>query len=112
MKRLLILTLVLCAIIISCQKSNTNTEEVDSQLKQETIETGLCFNFVYPIGVEFRDGSTTRIQDNIQLRRLLASCGGVPCFDFIYPLSVVFRGGNTVTVNSDQQMQRVYASCD
>ena len=112
MKRFLLLILVLGMALLSCQKNTDNTDDLDNQLKQETIETGLCFNFVYPIAVEFRDGTTTRVVDNLQMRRLLASCNGERCFDFVYPFTVVFRGGNTVIVNNDQQLRRVYASCD
>jgi hypothetical protein len=113
MKRFFFILAIFGIVLFACQKSADNTGQVsEDQLKQETIETGLCFNFVYPIIVEFRDGTTTRVQDNIQYRRLLASCGGEQCFGFVYPLSVTFRGGNTVMVENDQQMRRVYAACD
>jgi len=113
MKKLLIISMVLTAFLFSCQKNTENTTAVDDQqYKQETVETGLCFNFVYPSTGVFRDGTTATINDNIQYRRLMASCDDGRCFGFEYPISVIFRGGNTVTVENDQQLRRVYNSCD
>jgi hypothetical protein len=62
--------------------------------------------------VVFRDGHTAPINDNMQYRRVLASCESGRCFGFVYPLSVIFRDGHTVVVRNDQQMQRVFASCE
>lgn len=112
MKRLILLLFIISGMFVSCQKPADNTEEINDQFKQETVETGICFNFVYPIDIVFRDGHTVTINDNFQYRRVMASCGDQRCFDFVYPISVVFRGGNTVEVNNDQQLRRVYASCD
>ena len=112
MKKFLLFVLILCGALFSCQKSTESVSEEDSVLKQETIETGRCFNFVYPITIVYRGGSTATIENNQQFRRVMAACGEQRCFGFVYPLSVVFRGGNTVTGNNDFQMERVYNSCD
>lgn len=112
MKKLFLLSILMTMFLFSCQKGKENNDETSEQLKLETIETGACFNFVYPIGVVFRDETTVRISDNLQFRRLMLSCGDERCFGFVYPLSVIFRDGHIVTVNNDQQMRRIYAGCD
>lgn len=57
-------------------------------------------NLVYPIEIEYQDGTVESINDRAELLVARAGCKKVRCFDLVYPFSFTMPDGSTITLNS------------
>lgn len=114
MRKALIFIVLITVIAYSCQKSEEKTTDPEVQLKmeEENASWKVCFDFVYPFDVMFRDGRTVTVNNEDQYKRVKASCGDARCFEFVYPVGVTFFDGNSIRVHNNQEMRRVFNSCD
>lgn len=56
---------------------------------------------VFPIGIEYQDGTTAIINDRIELEAAREECITVRCFDLVYPFTVTMPDASTITLNSE-----------
>lgn len=57
-------------------------------------------NLVYPIEIEYQDGTVETINDRDELLLAREGCKRVRCFDLVYPFSFTMPDGSTITLNS------------
>ena len=67
-------------------------------------------NFVYPITIEFEDGTQETIQDEQALENEFDECFDdiEDCFTLNFPLTVTDGNGNNTTVNSEDELATFY----
>jgi hypothetical protein len=78
---------------------------------EDYMDRNGCFEFVYPLTLTLRDLSTTRINNESEMKRAFESCDGKGCFDFMYPLSIELEDHTTSTINSEREMRGIYEAC-
>lgn len=55
---------------------------------------------VFPIEIEYQDGTTATINNAAELEDARLDCRRTRCFDYVYPFSVTMPDGSTITLNS------------
>lgn len=53
----------------------------------------------YPFSAEFEDGTTTVVNNEVELELLDMQCSSGPCFELVYPYSVTMPDGSIITLN-------------
>tara|TARA_R110001632_G_scaffold198615_2_gene320935 strand:+ start:600 stop:1457 length:858 start_codon:yes stop_codon:yes gene_type:complete len=56
---------------------------------------------VFPIEIEYQDGTVATINDELELEAARQDCSTVRCFDLVYPFTVSMPDGSTITLNSE-----------
>lgn len=110
--------------LVACQK---NTEDLtglqyytdnamDSLHMNGTCGRGGCFEFVYPISVQFPDGNVLAVNSNEELRTAIhdwkasnPDATGRP--ELVFPLSVVDTSGTVILVETKEDLQALAAAC-
>lgn len=64
---------------------------------------------VFPIGIEYQDGTTAVINDIVELEAAREECRTVRCFDFVYPFTVTMPDATTITLNSEDDRELIRA---
>lgn len=64
---------------------------------------------VFPIEIEYQDGTTVEINSQEELITAREECRTVRCFDLIYPYSVTMPDGSTITLNSEDDRELIRA---
>ncbi|MFY0631193.1 MAG: hypothetical protein JXR05_12485 [Flavobacteriaceae bacterium] len=96
----------------------TQNTTINSYDELETYYTSLPTtadpNFVYPIAIEFEDGTQQAIQDEQALEDAFDQCFDEidECFTLNFPLTVTDGNGNNTTVNSEDELATFYDGLD
>lgn len=62
---------------------------------------------VFPIEIEYQDGTTATINSQEELENARTECRTVRCFDIVYPYSVTMPDGTVITLNSEDDRQLI-----
>lgn len=110
--------------LVACQK---NTEDLtglqyytdnamDSLHMDGSCGRGGCFEFVYPITVQFPDGTTQEVSSNDALRTAIhdwkssnPDSTGRP--ELVFPLSVLDTSGAVIVVETEEALRALAAAC-
>lgn len=55
---------------------------------------------VFPIEIEYQDGTIATINDSTELEAVRQDCRTTRCFDYVYPFTITMPDGSTITLNS------------
>ena len=91
-----------------------NDDELDAYFENLADEE-LDIAFVYPIDVQFEDGTTLTLNSDEELEMLLEECYGgyddceddfslEDCFEPVYPVSFTLDDGTVATVNNEEEL--------
>lgn len=110
--------------LASCDKSSLDvTSEdyftlsaMDSLHHNGGCGRGSCFEFVYPITIEFADGTTAEVTSNENLRETIrtwkeANPDATERPTLVFPLEVVGKDGTVTSVASSDELKTLLASC-
>ena len=64
---------------------------------------------IYPIEIEYQDGTTATINSREEFIQAREECRTVRCFDLVYPFTVTMPDGSTITLNSEEDRQLIRA---
>lgn len=64
---------------------------------------------VYPIEIEYQDGTTATINSQEELITAREECRTVRCFDLVYPFTVTMPDDTTITLNSEDDRALIRA---
>ena len=64
---------------------------------------------VYPIEIEYQDGTIEIINSQDELQAAREGCVTVRCFDIVYPFSVTMPDGTVITLNSEDDRALIRA---
>ncbi len=75
-----------------------------------------CFNLVFPVSIEYPDGTTAEAADRKELKTLIrewkqANPGSDERPTLVFPIDVVMEDGSIVTVNSIEELKELRESC-
>lgn len=57
---------------------------------------------VFPVEIEYQDGTTAIINDQTELESARVDCVRVRCFDYVYPFSVTMPDASIIILNSSE----------
>lgn len=119
--------LVLSTLFITqCQKENTTLTEVETYVDdalyavQRGGSTGAdgCYEFVFPITVQFADATTATVNNYEELKAALKAwkqanpgSGKDQHPTFVFPLSVMKQDGSIVTLNNEAELKALREEC-
>ncbi|MBK9982869.1 MAG: hypothetical protein IPP15_10695 [Saprospiraceae bacterium] len=122
----LVLSVIIAGFFTSCQKDDAATG-IDNfvQLSTRGIETGFglgmagCYELVFPVTVQFSDGSTVEVTDYPTLKQAIRDWyianGGRPQPNnrptLVFPIQVINQAGEIITVDTPQAMKDLIALC-
>lgn len=66
-------------------------------------------NLVFPIEIEYQDGTIATINDSVELEAARLDCRTTRCFDYVYPFTVTMPDGSTITLSSDDDRSLIRA---
>ena len=67
---------------------------------------------VFPIEIEYQDGTIATINDSLELEAARQDCRITRCFDFVYPFTVTMPDGSTIVLNSEDDRSLIRAWYD
>ncbi len=77
----------------------------------------ICFKLVYPLSIEFPDGSIVEVENRRQRLKVIKrwksnnpTSAARPTF--VYPIEIMFRDGSFQTIHSADEFQAAKAACD
>lgn len=118
--------IALCAmfLVTSCTKEDINVQDVENYVNgsldgiERSCKTGKhgCFEFVWPIALEFSDGSSSEYADQDALRAgIKAWKEANPDVDtkpiLVFPLDILDDEGTLFTITSQEELREVVSSC-
>lgn len=122
----LLIALTIFAFFSACEKNNLVDQQADL-LNQSALELrdgnsyggaegARCAELVFPVTVDFPDGTSTEAADHDALRTLLDdwkanNAGSTERPLIAYPHNVLLADGTVVTVNNDEELQAIFAEC-
>tara|TARA_R110002073_G_scaffold53840_4_gene138851 strand:+ start:58623 stop:59483 length:861 start_codon:yes stop_codon:yes gene_type:complete len=62
---------------------------------------------VFPVEIEYQDGTTATIDDQTELEAARVDCVRVRCFDYVYPFSVTMPDASVIILNSSDDRSLV-----
>ena len=122
-----ILILAVSTLLVSCNKETTDdtadvtTEEfADNTVYALQASGGIghqgCFELVFPISIEFEDGTTSTANSYDELRELIMAWkeanpnpGERPTF--VFPIEVIAEDGELISVNDLNELKALKAEC-
>ncbi len=116
----------LCAMLFvtSCTKEDVNVQDVENFITgsldniERSCKTGKhgCFEFVWPISIEFADGAVSEFADQDALKAGITEwkeanpdVGTRPTL--VFPLDILDEEGTLFTVNNRAELREVVRSC-
>lgn len=119
------LVIGLTFVFSSCEKSESvtsdDTIEYTTQAVFEIQERsgcgrGGCFEFVFPISIEFADASTTEVEDYEGLRTAIqdwkeANPDAEERPSLSFPLEILSEDGEILTINSSEELRQARREC-
>ena len=127
MKRILNVSLLamlaIMALFTSCEKEDLNIDDVENYVDEAIF--GLqgqancgkfgCYEFIFPISIQFTDGSTVEVEDYASLRERLKTYreenADAERPSFVFPLSVTTEEGEIVTVSTQEELRELRREC-
>lgn len=110
--------------LASCDKSSLDvTSEdyftlsaMDSLHRNGGCGRGSCFEFVYPITIEFADGTTAEVTSNENMRETIrtwkeANPDATERPSLVFPIEVVATDGTITSVASSEELKTLLATC-
>jgi len=116
----------LCAILLvtSCTKEDVNVEEISNFVNgsldgvERSCKTGKhgCFEFVWPVTLEFADGTVSEFADQESLRTGItewkeANPESETRPVLVFPLEILDEEGTLFSVASQEELREVVRSC-
>lgn len=118
-----IFVLALATIFASCSEDNESTTENFTQVVMESFERDgcigrqSCFELVYPITLEFPDGTTQEVNSKMGIRIAIKAwkaanedVEGRPQIQL--PYDIELQDGSIATVNDQEELKELVGDCD
>jgi hypothetical protein len=120
-----ILAFGLILLFTACDKNDlASPDSVDAYTEkavfelQERSNCGRmgCFELVFPITIEFSDGTSSVVNDYEELKATIRSWkennpDATERPDFVFPIEVISKDGEMVTVNSQEELHELRIEC-
>ncbi|MCB0658966.1 MAG: hypothetical protein KDC57_22640 [Saprospiraceae bacterium] len=110
--------------LVACQKNNEDLTGVqfytdnamDSIHMDGSCGRGGCFEFVYPVTIQFPDGSTQDVATNEEMRTAIhdwktANPDATARPELVFPLSVIDSSGTVILVETKEELMALAAAC-
>jgi len=110
--------------ITSCTKEDVNIQEIENYTEasldgiERSCKTGKhgCFEFVWPIALEFADGTVTEFDDQEQLRAGIKAWkeqypNATAKPDLVFPLDILDEEGTLFNIATQEELRTVVRSC-
>ena len=118
-----IFLLALATVFASCSKDNESTTENFTETVMEAMERDgyigrqSCFELVYPITLEFPDGTTQEVNNKLAIRVAIKAwkaanedIEGRPQIQL--PYEIELQDGSIATVNDQEELRELVGDCD
>ena len=118
-----IFLLALATVFASCSKDNESTTENFTETVMEAMERDgyigrqSCFELVYPITLEFPDGTTQEVNNKLAIRVAIKAwkaanedVEGRPQIQL--PYEIELQDGSIATVNDQEELRELVGDCD
>ena len=128
LKSSLLLALVTSLVFVSCEQESLETSadlvSVDNYVEasvvslQDSAQCGRhgCFELVFPLSIEFPDGTTAEVNDREELKQAVRTwkeanpgVDGRPVLTF--PITVEFEDGTTQTIETIEDLRTLKETC-
>lgn len=122
--RMSFLALASLLLVSSCTKEDVNVQEVSNFVNgsldgiERSCKTGKhgCFEFVWPISIEFADGTVSEFADQEALKEGItawkeANPDNETRPALVFPLDIVDEEGTLFTIASQEELREVVRSC-
>ena len=122
--RMSFLALVATLFVTSCTKEDVNVQDTENFINssldgiERSCKTGKhgCFEFVWPISLEFADGSVSEFADQEALRAGItvwkeANPEATTRPQLVFPLDILDEEGTLFTIGSKEELREVVSAC-
>lgn len=129
MRRILNMNLILLVGLFatftftSCEKENISQDDVENYVDRSIFELQSkancgkfgCYEFIFPISIQFEDGSTVEVEDYASLKDVLKTYReenpDAERPSLVFPLSVTTEEGEIVVVENKEEMMELRQAC-
>ncbi|MCB0665822.1 MAG: hypothetical protein KDC80_08380 [Saprospiraceae bacterium] len=123
-KKTWMFALMILAVFSACNKDDSlSTDDVENYVDEVVFDMQRegncgkfgCYEFVFPITIQFEDGTTVDVEDYAGLRETLRTYreenpdGARPTL--AYPLEVMTEEGEVITVASQEELHELRVQC-